>query len=608
MSRPALINLVRKSLVSASVTHDYTTPGELAARHDEVKLVDPDGDPCAVPMQPQEDDIDYQYNYVTGAKGHAVRGTLVDIDLSIDYIDDATWSKLKQWQRERALVWLQPNLGRNTVFSWRAVDMKAGFFDGGPAAKDLTGNYSLTATYGQYLRYWDAERRLFLPKTTGNKAQIVATRGGGGLVSFPSVVNRMVPTYPKSATLGSGATESGWEAGGADFGHISAAHVSGGFGQADCPDSLRVTVSASASSDRYLYITDQFDSAHANYAGYAFANSLSAMATVWLRGRLPAGATLMLGTNIYGGSDYTERSLAGLRLDGWTPVTVQHYSTAWASNPAFVVLRLNDTNGMACEFEIGPTMICQQSGYSGMPAAAVWTPQVTGGTASGTSRVATGSSVRLPGQGTLVCSFWAPADLSATWRALSTMELCGNTDLRLRYTIGTSGSDTISIVGVSPANTVAYTVATRGGLGFAGRLNTVAVAWGPTGVKLYVNGELVATDTSALPALSGSNSAWQVGGNSSSGYCCSPLAMLTCRIEEGEMTATEIAQVHTALTDPVAVALALTAAGRTFRIRRVPQTMRSSALGSQVLGVLGLGQVDYDPFTADPYSKEANVG
>lgn len=609
MSRPALISLVRKSFVSASQAHDYTTPGELGARHDEIKLVDPDGDPCAVPMAPRVDDIDFQYSYITGARGHSTRGSVVSVDLSIDYIDDATWRKLKQWERERALVWLAQNLGRNTVFSWRAVDMKAGFYDGGTAAKDLTGNYSLTATYGQYLRYWDSERRMFLPKTTSNKAQIVATRGGGGLVSYPSVVNRMVPTYPKSATLSSAPTASGWTAGGAGAADISAAHVTGGFGQADCPDSLRVTVAGNASSDRYLYIVDQFNSAHANYAGYAFANSLSAMVTVWLKGRLPAGATLMLGTNISSGSDYTERSLSGLRLDGWTPISVQHYSTAWASNPAFVVLRCNDTAGMACEFEIGPIMVTQASGYSGMGAAPVWSPQVTGGTVSGTSRVATGASLRLPGQGTLVCSFWAPVDLDDTWRAGSSiMELCGNTDLRLRYQIDVGGNDRISVVGVSPANTVSYTVASRGGLGFAGRLNTVAVTWDQSGAKIYVNGELVVTDTSALPAISGSNSVWQVGGNSSSGYACSPLAVLTCRIDEGAMTADEIAQVHTALTDPVSLALSLTAAGRTFRIRGVPQTMRSSALGSQVLGVLELEQVDYDPFTADPYSKEANIG
>lgn len=607
MSRPALISLVRKSFVSASQAHDYTTPGELGARHDEIKLVDPDGDPCAVPMAPRVDDIDFQYSYITGARGHSTRGSVVSVDLSIDYIDDATWRKLKQWERERALVWLAQNLGRNTVFSWRAVDMKAGFYDGGPAAKDLTGNYSLTATYGQYLRYWDSERRMFLPKTTSNKAQIVATRGGGGLVSYPSVVNRMVPTYPKSATLSSASTASGWTVGGGDAADVTASHVSGGFGQADCPDSLRVSVAAHASIDRYLIITDQFNSGHGNYAGYTFANSLSAMACIWIKGRLPAGANLQFG--VVGGSDYTARSVGGLRFDGWTPVMISHYSNAWASGAAFFALQLHDSDGMACEFEIGPIMVTQVSGYSGMPAAPVWTPQITGGTASGTSRVATGSSLRLPGQGTLICSFWAPADLADTWRAGSSiMELCGNTDLRLRYQIDVGGNDRISIVGVSPANTVSYTVASRGGLGLAGRLNTVAVTWGPAGVKMYVNGELVATDTTALPAMSGSNSVWQVGGNSTSGYGCSPLAMLTCRIDEGAMTDTEVAQIHTALTDPVAVALALTASGRTFRIRRTPQTMRSSATGSQVLGVLALEQVDYDPFTADPYSKEANVG
>lgn len=604
----ALINLVRAALVSASAEHDYTG-GELFQRHDEIKLVDPTGDPCAVPLEPSEDNIDYEYSYVTGDRGRALRGTLLELGLSIDYIEHAVARQLEQWKRERAGVLVCPNMGRNTLLSWRAMDLKAGFYNGGPAAKDLTGNSTLTATYGQYLRYWDEQRRMFLPKTTSNRTALVATPGGAGLVSYPSVVNRMVPTYPKSATLSSANTASGWTAGGTGAGDISAAHITGGFGQTDCPDSLRVTVAGSASADRYLYVVDQFNSAHGNYAGYTFANSLSAQATVWLRGQLPQGATLMLGTNISSGSDYTERSLSGLRLDGWTPISVHHYSTAWASAPAFVVLRCNSTDGMACEFEIGPTMVTQATGYSGMPAAPVWTPQVTGGTVSGTSRVATGAAVRLPGQGSLICSFWAPADMAASWRAGSSiMELCGNSDLRLRYTIGTNGSDQVSIVGVSPANTVSYNVATRGAFGFAGKVNTVVVTWGPSGVKLYVNGALVFTKTTALPAISGSNSVFQVGGNSTSGYCCSPLAMLTCRIDEGAMTDADVLHTHYALTDQIALGLAIAARGRTFRITRTPASMRPAAGGSQILGRLDLEQTSYNPFTADLFAREASIG
>jgi hypothetical protein len=447
---------------------------------------------------------------------------------------------------------------------------------------------------------------MFIPKTTGNRTALVATPGGAGLVSYQSVVNRMVPTYPKSATLSSASTASGWTAGGAGAADITAAHVVGGFGQADCPDTLRVSVAGSASADRYLYVVDQFNSAHANYAGYAFANSLSAQVTVWLRGQLPQGATLMLGTNISSGSDYTERSLAGLRLDGWTPISVGHFSNAWASAPAFVVLRCNSTDGMACEFEIGPTMVTQTAGSSRMSPAPVWSAQATGGTVSGTSGVATGASLRVPGQGTLICSFYAPADLAGTWRGgTQAMGLCGNTDLRLEYTINTAGDESISIVGTSPANAVSYSAAGRGAFGFAGKVNTVAVTWGSSGVKIYLNGVLVVTDTTALPALSGSNSVWRVG---VAGYACFPLAMLTCRIDEGAMTDLQVLQTHRALTDPIALGLAIAARGRTFRITKTPAMVRPAAGGSQVLGQVQLEQVDYDPFTADLFAREASVG
>ncbi len=602
----ALINLVRTSLVSASTEHDYTG-GELFQRHDEIRLVDPTGNPCAVPLEPSEDNIDYEYSYVTGDRGRALRGTLLDLGLSIDYIENAVARRLEQWKRERAGVLVSPNMGRNTLFSWRAVDMKGTLFNGGPSARDLTENFTLTATYGQHLRYWDETRRMFLPKTTSNRTALAATPGGAGLVSYPSVVNRMVPTYPKSATMSSASTASGWTIGGGDAADVTAAHVSGGFGQADCPDSLRVSVAAHASIDRYLIITDQFNSGHGNYAGYTFANSLSAMACTWIKGRLPAGANLQFG--VVGGSDYTVRSVGGLRFDGWTPVMIGHYSDAWAAGAAFYALQLHDSDGMACEFEIGPTMVVQQAGYSRMPAAPVWSPQVTGGTVSGTSRVATGASLRTPGQGTLICSFWAPADIADAWRGgPAHMELCGNSDLRVRYSTAAAGGDTLTIAGVSPANSVAYTVAARGAFGFAGKVNTVAVSWGPAGVKLYVNGALVTTDTTALPAISGSNSAWQVGGNSSSGYSCAPLAMLTCRIDEGAMTDSEVLQVHYALTDPIALGLAIAARGRTFRITRTPGSLRPGAGGSQVLGRLDLEQTSYNPFLADLFAKEASVG
>jgi len=244
----ALINLVRKSYLSASVENDYTTGSPLLTRHDEIAFVDPHGDPCAIPSEPGIDSIDYEYAYATGARGHSLRGSLVKIALNIDYIDNTLKRRLDQWRQERALVWVQPNIGRNPLFSWRAVDMKAGYFSGGPVAKDLTGNYALTSVFGSYLRYWDTARRMFLPKSSSNRTPLVHTPGGAGLVAYPTVVNRMVPTYPKSATMSNAATASGWAIGGADAGDVSAALVTNGFGQADCPHSLRVSVSADTAS------------------------------------------------------------------------------------------------------------------------------------------------------------------------------------------------------------------------------------------------------------------------------------------------------------------------------------------------------------------------
>lgn len=601
----ALINLVRKSLVSASVEHDYAT-GEMFTRHDEIQLVDPSGDPCAIPLEPSEDNIDYEYSYVTGDSGRALRGTLLGLGMAIDYIDNSVSRRLEQWKRERAGVLVSPNMGRNTLMSWRAVDIKGAYYAGGPAAKDLTGNFALTATFGSYLRYWDTQRRMFLPKTSSNRAQLVATPGGAGLVAYPPTVNRMKPTYPKSATLGSGATESGWIKGGADAADITAALVTNGFGMTDCPHSLQVTVAADTSSDRYLAVTDQFNSAAGNYAGYSFVNTASATAVVWLRGQLPDGAALQFGPA--GVTDIATQSLAGRRFDGWTPVSVSHSPTDWVTNKPSVFLTLGSTTGIACSFEIGPVMVMQAaSGYSGLQAAPVWTPEVTGGTSSGAPKIATGT-LTLPGQGTLVTSFWVPEEIGDSGRATTTLELAGNTNLRLRIGIGVT-TEYVSVNSVSPATTLTTGNVTRGTLIVPGRINTIAVTWDGASQKIYCNGALIVTavtGASTVP-LGGGSSAWNIG-TSPNGYTCAPLALLTQRIDEGAMTAAEVAHLHYALTDPIALGFAIAARGRTFRITKTPASMRPATDGSQILGQLALEQTAYDHFTADPFGREASIG
>ena len=74
------------------------------------------------------------------------------------------------------------------------------------------------------------------------------------------------------------------------------------------------------------------------------------------------------------------------------------------------------------------------------------------------------------------------------------------------------------------------------------------------------------------------------------------------------MTADEVRHLHYALTDPIALGLAIECRGRTFRIVKTPKSMRSGSDGSQILGQLGLEQTAYDQFLADPFAKEASVG
>jgi len=604
----ALINLVRKSFLSASVVNDYTTGSPLLTRHDEIAFVDPHGDPCAIPTEPGIDSIDYEYAYVTGARGHSLRGSLVKIGLNIDYIDNTLKRKLDQWRQERAQVWVSPNMGRNTLFSWRPADTSgANYTATGTAARDLTGNYALTSTFGAFLRYWDTDRRMFLPKTSSNRAQLVHTPGGAGLVAHPTVLNRMVPTYPKSATMNNQATSSGWAIGGAGAANVTAALVTNGFGQTDCPHSLRVTVAAAASGDRYLFAADQFNQASGTgYAGYQFVNATAATATVWLRGQLPDQFALQFGAIT--GNDLVLRTIGSARLDTWTPYSVSYTPTAWATNPPTLYLICHSATGLACSFEIGPVMVQQDSAYSSMPAAPVWTPQVTGGTASGLAHVVTAAAVTMPGQGTVMLSYFAPADIAGAWRTSATYGMFSNTNIAFRISI--SGAyEYMRLDSITPTQSMMTASAARGTLMVPGKINTFAFTWDATSQKIYANGELAierATASTTVP-IGGGSTTLTIGGKSSGSYSCAPLSMLTARIDEGAMTAVEIGQLHTALTDPIALSLAKTCSGRTFRITKTPQMLRASNGGSQILGVVELEQVDYDQNTAEPMSVEASI-
>jgi hypothetical protein len=599
----AIINLVRKSFLATSTANDYTTGSPLLTRHDEIAFVDPHGDPCAIPTEPGIDNIDYEYAYVTGARGHSLRGSLVKIGLNIDYIDNTLKRKLDQWRQERAHVWVSPNMGKNTLFSWRPADVSgANYTVGGSQARDLTGNYALTSVFGAFLRYWDTARGIFLPKSSSNRAPLVHTPGGAGLVASPSTMNRMRPTYPVSATMSNAATASGWIIGGADAADVSVALATNGFGQTDCPHSLRVSIAAHASGDRYLYAADQFNpAAGANYAGYPFVNTTSATATVWLRGQLPDQFAFQFGALT--GADMTLRTIGGARLDGWTPFSVSYPPVAWATNPPTLWIICHSATGLACSFEIGPVMVQQ----SGMPAANVWSAQITGGTASGNSHVSTSAAVTLPGQGTIMASFHVPEDMNAAWRGVEYCSIFGNTNLFLRARVSRT-TEYFRFTSISPSVSVNTASIAVGGYLIPGKICTVAVTWDGSSQKIYANGELVLTAITAATTipLGGSSSVLSVG-RDSPGYNCSPLAMLTMRIDEGAMTATEIGQLHTALTDPIALALAKTCSGRAFRITKTPQMLRSSYGGSQILGTVELEQVGYDANTAEPMSVEASI-
>lgn len=602
MSSGAKLNLVRVLPRVSSLEHDSPWSAELA-RHDEIVLASPDGEPAAMFGDYSEDDLDYAYDYSSGASGYSLRGSRMTLTLPIDFISGALARKLERWKRERAAVWLCPGFGQNTVFAWRAADIAGTAFLNGPTATDLTGQHNLTAVTSQYTRIWHHETRTFLPKTTTNRTQIISTPYGAGMVSTVGSLNRMVPTYPKSATLSSAPAASGWTTGGVHAADITAAFVPTGFGLPDCPASLRVSVAGRITSDRYLAVSDQFAVGATNFAGHTFVNGLAIGVTVWLKGRFTDGAALVM-SSVYGTLS-ASHSLAGVRLDGWTPISLSFMPTELATGTLYLAIGLSSSDSNICQFEIGPTMVSQNAGWSTTPVSAFWSPITTGGSVPLNTSLTTALDLRLPGQGTIICSYFAPSDYAASWRAASaTHILCGNAEVSVKVIRASSGAEQVIIT--SGTGITEYTAA-AGAIIQPGMANTVAFTWNSDGVKLYVNGVLVMTDLDAPPLLSGNSSTWRIA-TCVAQYPIYPLAVLTCRIDEGAMTASEIADEHVMLTDPGANHLAVAVRGRQFRVVEVPMMVRGAYGGAQVFGPLVLEQCDYQHHFADPWNKEASVG
>ena len=601
----ALINLVR--LYLASVTdpdHDYTA-GEIFERHEEIQLVDPDGQPCAIPEPATFENIDYKFNLITGARQHSALAIRRSIGIGVDYLDNEVCRRLEHWMQQRALVLITPNMGRNTIFSFRPVHMNQ--FDFGTVANpldtaiDLTGNHELVFWGQEDMLSWDRVERRFA-KTgyvgLGDTDLPIHTTPGGGGFGFPlGARNLMKPAYPESATEGSGTGKCGWYKSGADAATLVFTHHSGLFGHPSCPDVLRVAYNDTVTAARSIAVSTMWDPGDGDYQGITPSGALNFSICIWMRGQLPDSSVLTL----TGNTGTTTRDLSGLRLNGWTPIIISRKETNWAASVPVLRLTLQSADGIAGAVEIGPTMAANEVALS-CPPGEYWAPTQSYGSKG---EILTVNAFAFPDQGTIIASFWVPEWWGEVAALNSVLGVLGNDDWSLR--IG-SLAPSIDMVTIEESGAGSTTFYPTGYTIKPGEINTLAFAWSGERQRLYLNGDSVGdvNRSSADITFGGNDSALRVGFDHA-GNSMYPAILLSARIDEGAMTDDDVKNIHLALTDPIALQTAAVARGRVFQITGVPQTLRSSQDGSQVLGVVQLEQVDHQNWLADPLNKEESV-
>ena len=405
MSEGAILSLVRESTLESSESRqtDYITGADEMNKHDEILLVTPDGEACAIPIGNIPIDLDYKYNYSDGSRGRQLRTITRRMVFSIDFIDEATRNRLEMWMNERARFLLSPGFGRHTEAAWRPLVMEGINYRDGTPAFDLTGNNAMTVEGTNTNKYlWDLKKQIMRGGYASRELPLFSTPAGAGAGLPSPETNRFKPWTPASATAGPGAGNSGWDVGGADAADISFFLVNNGFGHTDCPHSLRVRTTNLVSNDRFILQQDAFNNASGNYQGWEPTGDMTVNFCTYVKGRFPPGARLRL---IAFGASIDDVFLDDYDLSEWTPIILSHHEAAWPTAPGLHPLfdLKSSPDGAAADFEIGPTFVSGRSLY-GLSMG----PIAADDTAAGADRRVRIHSVENGRQGSVIFSAFLP--------------------------------------------------------------------------------------------------------------------------------------------------------------------------------------------------------
>jgi|GEM_PF-6461813 len=576
-----VFSLIREDPMSVTETLDYTDGAggvpPTARYHDEIRLLSPNGEPCAIPVSQDNEDLDERHRYINGDIGHVARRMKHRILLNIDYIDGKLRRKLTRWMHDRARVLFTPGFGDNTEMAWR---MPAKAYGSITPKRDLTDRWTwIPASDAARSNTWDELLgHGFMQHDRSGSLRYIKTPGGTGPVIERIYENIFDPASPTGATVGT----CGWTASGAS---LSLSFKSHGFGyNPSCEGSVRVQGSASSDYRALHRALDADIPGSAPYVG-------NISVTVWLRGNIGTGGFIQLGSS--GGTKQVD--LSGYDLSEWTPCRVQYYASHASNILLSVFCGGADSSTDICDFEVGPTVVTYNSGLTTQ----AWNNWQTHGAARTVDTIYI-TNFTYPRNGSLLVSFWIPEDFDpeGDFHWIYWVYQGANAGALISgFNSGDSGTAAVWYWNVNP-----YVSTPDAGF-IPGAVNTLGVTWTADTKKLYVNGALVDTDTSdSMQAILSQTGTLNLFGLNN--YGTWPLIPLAARLDNEVFDDDLMMDLHGSMANPGALEVTVPARGRIYRIRSVPSTPRSANGTTHWLGQLELEQVDYDPYWVDETCKE----
>jgi hypothetical protein len=344
-------------------------------------------------------------------------------------------------------------------------------------------------------------------------------------------------------------------------------------------------------AQRYLYARDLWDSTSGDYEGYSFAGAGIVSASVWVKGRFPAGAAVVFSRIAKSGGVETVIDTVDLDDlgDGWQKVVVNGHDADWSLYVPQVKIDLASANGERADFLVGP-MAAVYYGYFGSHCR--W----SGSGVATTGEAVVSSSISKPQTGSATISFYVPRDCVLPSSARSMM-----------FSIDTVNSGHLRIYADSSGDTFArfyYGASSyiESAIDLTTGPHSVSVLWGTSYLAMAIDGVMAVESTAATDKDFEflADGAVSIGHAS---YSTWPLIPLTFRLDEDQHRSDAV-DIQAALMDTVSLGTITAARGRKYEIQSLPSTPLIADGRTFWIGNLVLSQVAYSRDTEDITTKE----